>query len=122
MSCLGLWVINDHWVKSRLFIALQTGLMQNFINDLYKGTKLVLRYDLRLLGATAIHLGLATLKSKLPAWNHDIVRPHHLSKHMSTCVLCISNVHPLQCRANSVKQHEAIFMPLMYKEFLCRCP
>ncbi|CAL8471347.1 g10889 [Coccomyxa elongata] len=48
-------------------------LMQNFINDLYKGTKLVLRFDLRLLGAAAIHLGLATLESKLPTWNHNIV-------------------------------------------------
>ncbi len=51
----------------------QISLMQNFINDLYKGTKLVLRFDLRLLGAAAIHLGLATLESKLPTWNHNIV-------------------------------------------------
>lgn len=53
---------------------LQMPLIKNFINDLYKGTKLVLRYDLRVLGAAAIHLGLATLESPLPSWNHNIVR------------------------------------------------
>jgi hypothetical protein len=74
---------------------MQIALMQNFINDLYKGTKLVLRYDLRLLGATAIHLGLATLKAPLPAWNHDIVRPCHYHRHMRP--LCGSYFITLFC-------------------------
>ena len=40
----------------------QTQLTYNFINDMLTRTKLVLRYDLRVIGAAAIHLGLSAPK------------------------------------------------------------
>ena len=48
------------WLPVR--VRAQTQLTYNFINDMLTRTKLVLRYDLRLIGAAAIHLGLAAPK------------------------------------------------------------
>lgn len=83
---------------------LQMPLLQNFINDLYKGTKLVLRYDLRLLGATAIHLGLATVHAKLPTWNHEEVRPqlHRHCCNESLQLLCVLSSSENCCAGSDV--------------------
>jgi hypothetical protein len=42
-----------------LLRGLQVVAMHNFIHDLLLRTKLILRYNMRLLGAAAIHLGLS---------------------------------------------------------------
>jgi hypothetical protein len=51
----------------------QLSIMCGFINALYQRTKLMLMYDLRILGLAAIHLGLSTLSGSQFTWQHGNV-------------------------------------------------
>ena len=70
-SCAGICV-----VKIMPLLALQRASRTNFINDLYRRTTLVLRYDLRIISFAVIHVTIPIMYPDIgrPTANHDKVR------------------------------------------------
>ena len=54
---------------------LQAKSRTNFINDMYKGTTLILRYDLRILAFAVMHITLPVMYADInrPKADHDKV-------------------------------------------------
>ena len=64
-------------LRLRTRLAVQRASRTNFINDLYRRTTLVLRYDLRIIAFAVIHVTIPIMYSDIgrPTANHDKVRP-----------------------------------------------
>ena len=59
----------------------------NFINDLYRRTTLVLRYDLRIISFAVIHLTIPIMYADVgrPTANHDKVQQLQLCQPFRAC-------------------------------------
>lgn len=64
-----------HGCLFRILLPLQRASRTNFINDLYRRTTLVLRYDLRIIAFAVMHVTIPIMYSDIgrPTANHDKV-------------------------------------------------